>query len=46
MDLYLPWNRRRHRTTVFIITFVIVIFLLILSIFLIAGFDISYFSRF
>ena len=46
MDLYLPQSRRCHRPTVFIVNFVIVILLLILRIFLIAGFDISYFSRF
>ena len=39
-------EQKCHRTTVFIVNFVIVILLLILSIFLIAGFDISYFSRF
>ena len=47
MDLYLTQSRRRHRaTTVFNVTFIIVILLLILSIFVIAGFDISYFSLF
>ena len=46
MDLYLLQSRRRHRITVFIVNFVIVISLLILSIFLIAGFDILYFSPF
>ena len=43
---------RRHRSTVFIFNFehishlVLVLLLLILSMYLIAGFDISYFSRF
>ena len=46
MDLFLLQNKQCHRTTVFIVNFVIVILLLILSIFLIAGFDVSYFSRF
>ena len=44
--------QRRHRSTVFIFNFehishlVLVLLLLILSMYLIAGFDISYFSRF
>ena len=46
MNLYLPQSRRRHRDTVFIVNFAIVNLLLNLSIFLIARFDISYFSRF
>ena len=39
-------SRRRHRTVVFLVNFVILILLLNLSMYLIAGFDISYFSRF
>ena len=51
MVLY-PRAERRHHTTVFIVNFehishlVLVFLLLILSIYLIAGFDILYFSRF
>ena len=46
MDVYLPYSRGHHDTTVFIVNFVIVILLLILSMLLIAGFGILYFSRF
>ena len=47
-----PRAEQRHRSTVFIFNFehfshlVLVLLLLILSMYLIAGFDISYFSRF
>ena len=46
MDLHLPQGRRLHRNAVFTVNFVIVFLLLTLSMYLIAGFDISYFIGF
>ena len=46
MDLHLPQGRRLYCNAVFTVNFVIVFLLLTLSMYLIAGFDISYFSGF